>query len=172
VTEPPNLPVPVKDLDVHELAALARKVAINISELPNVLAEFRITQEQYDRYLMVPFFKNALEAAIIDWNKPSSTERRLQLLAQAGLEDGMLVLAARMSDKEEALPAAVEVGKLFTKIAGIGDVGKQANPMDRFVITINLGDAEPLKFEKDRAPNAQIIDAYMIEQKEPTDDKA
>lgn len=153
MTETEQLPVPAGGLTIHRLAALAREVAYNIRPLPAILADFKITQEQYDAYLLMPFYKNALEAAVIDWNKATSTEKRLQLQAQAGLEDGLPVLAARMSDKDSALPAAVEVGKLFTKIAGIGEPGKVSNPGEKFVITINLGDAQPIKFEKDVTPN-------------------
>jgi hypothetical protein len=139
---------------LHELAALAREVAINIANLPVALAKFKITEEQYARYLAIPFYRQALEIAILDWEKIPSAERRLQLRAQAAIEDGMHVLAARMQSMDEPLPAAVEAGKLFTKIAGIGETGKTANPGEKFVITINLGDAEPIKFEKDITPQA------------------
>lgn len=153
MTETTQLPVPVEGLTIHRLAALAREVAYNIRPLDAILADFKITQEQYDSYLQMDFYKSALEGAVIDWNKASSTEKRLQLQAQAGLEDGLPTLTARMTDKDSALPAAVEVGKLLTKIAGIGEPGKSADAKDRFVITINLGDGQPLKFEKDVTPN-------------------
>jgi len=165
VTEEPNLPVPVKMLTTHELAALAREVAYNIRPLAVILPDYGITQAQYNEYLLVPFFKNALEVLIIDWNKATSTEKRLQLQAQAGLEDALPTLAARMGDKESALPAAVETGKLFAKIAGIGEQGRDAHPGEKFSIVINLGEDKTLKFEKNVTP-----DKPLLEQKEIPDE--
>jgi len=130
-----------KGLDWPTLSRLAREVAMNIKEMPDILMEFGLTQTQYD-FLEAynEFYRGALAAACKDWQSPRSTQERLQVEAAAILEDSLLGLGARMQHKGEPLPAAIEAAKLFAKIAGVGEREQSAIPSgERFVINIDLG---------------------------------
>lgn len=122
------------------MAALAREIAMDIREHHVVLKEYGVNQNQYDFLLETPFFKRALETAIIEWNSATSTPERIRLEAAAILEDALPHLGARMQRLSEGLPGIVEAGKLFAKIAGLDNSDKNAAaPGERFRITINLG---------------------------------
>lgn len=150
----------------HQMAALAREVAINIRELPDILKNFGLTGEQYARIAEIDFFKHALSAAVIEWTSALKTADRIRIEAAVALEDAMPVLAARMKDGKEGLPAAVEAGKLFAKLAGLGErEGSQSAPGEKFTININLGDGadDKLSFEKDVTPRAPSLGAGALQ---------
>ena len=128
-------------LDSVTMAKLARDIAMDIKERHVILREHGLTNEQYD-FLEAnnPFFKNALQACIIEWHSPLSTAERVRLASAAILEDSLPGLGARMQNKVEGLPGVVETAKLFQKLSGIGerDAGA-ANAGERFTINIDLG---------------------------------
>lgn len=122
------------------MARLAREIAMDIREHHVVIKEYGINQNQYDFLLETPFFKRALDTAILEWNSAASTPERMRLEAAAILEDALPHLGARMQRLSEGLPGIVEAGKLFAKIAGLDTPNKDtAAPGERFRITINLG---------------------------------
>ena len=149
---PPMVELP--DLSPSDLAALARQIARNINGLEAVLKANNITLEQFEALKTnIPFFKHALDTLTIEWNSVRSTPERIQLEAAATLEDSMLAIGARMVDKHEALPAVVEAGKFFAKLAGIGEQDKGGNAAgEKFTITINLGADTKLKYDIDTTP--------------------
>ena len=164
LTDDSLLPVRAAPLNSFRLASLAREVAINIRGLPAILADYGVTPADYQQILTWPFYKTALEAAILDWRSDLSIEKRMKLEAAAALENAMPALAARMQSEQETLTAAVETGKLFAKIAGIGEQSKSLNSGEKFSITINLGEDKKLTFEKDitpKEPNPALEPQFM-----------
>lgn len=156
MADEPQLPVPFVPLTPQRMAQLARELATNMRDIDAVLADFKITEEQFLVYSENPAFKNALESAIIDWNSAHSVEQRIRLQAAHGLEDGMQILVARMQKQSEPLTAAVETGKFLAKLVGIGEEGRNpGNPGDKFSIVINLGDDRKLHFSKDVTPGIE-----------------
>lgn len=142
------------------LAALAREVAMDIKELPEILKFYKLTDASYADICKIPFYARALEVAIIEWNSALSTHDRIKIEAAATLEDALHGLGARMKNKDEAFPAAIEAGKLFAKIAGLGEPGRtEGAPGEKFTININLGNDVPqLHFEKDVTPIIPVIE--------------
>ena len=98
-----------------------------------------LTEADYTRLLENPFFKNALEVSIIEWNSAHSVEQRIKLRSAAALEDALPTLAARMTKQDEPLTSAIETGKLFAKLAQIGEDRRGGLPGEQFKIVINLG---------------------------------
>lgn len=147
--------VPLPPLSLQELASLAREVAMDIRELKDILPDYKLSQAQYDRLLAHPFYEKALHAVTIEWNSALSTHQRIKIEAATILENGMIALGQRMVAKDESLPAAVEAGKLFTKLAGIGEQDRQAGPGEKFTITINLGADAKLSRTLDITPKAE-----------------
>lgn len=128
---------------------------MNIRELSVVLGHYNITPEAYDRIQVIPFFKRALEANIVEWNSALTTHERVKIEAAAILEAAMPKLGARMMRETEGLPAVIEAGKLFAKISGIGEEKINGPSAEKFTITINLGGDEKLRFEKDVTPRTK-----------------
>jgi hypothetical protein len=141
------------------LAALAREVAMDIKPLPDILKVYRLSEDDYLKISKIPFYAKALETAAIEWNSALSTHDRIRIEAAAIMEDAMPGLSARMKSKEEALPAAIEAGKLFAKLAGLGEVNKAAaGSGEKFVIQIDLGADTKLRYEKDVTPILPVIE--------------
>jgi hypothetical protein len=157
------LPVPVTavvtrvtlpDLSPQTLAALAREIAMDIKEPATILAAYGLTTAQYERIKAIPFFTRALELATIEWTSALKTPDRLRIEAAATLEDALPAIGVRMKNPMELLTAVVEAGKLFSKIAGVGEAAAPGTgaPGEKFVININLGGDEKLHFVKDVTP--------------------
>lgn len=167
-TVKPKLPA----LTMHNLAALAREVAMNIREVDDILPEYKLTRPQYDHLLTHPFYEKALAAATIEWNSALSTHQRLKIEAAACLENGLPALNARMVNATESLPAAVEVGKLFAKIAGIGEQDHAVGPSDKFTITINLGADTTVTRTLDVTPRADARNEPALVSEKPREENS
>lgn len=159
----PPTPLPVlfngTELTPVGLASLAREVAMDIKELPDILKFYKLTTATYDAICKNPFYKRALEVSTIEWNSALSTHERIRLEAAATLENALPGLSARMNNKDEAFPAAIEAGKLFAKIAGLdANVRADSAPGEKFTININLGADTKLHYEKDVTPIPVLID--------------
>jgi hypothetical protein len=133
--------VRLPNMTYTDLARMARDVAMDIKELHVILSDYKLDQAQYD-FLEAhnEFYKSALGAACKEWHAPLSTAERIKVEAAAILEDSLIGLGARMRNSSEGLPGVVEVGKLFAKIAGVGErEAGSAAPGERFTINIDLG---------------------------------
>lgn len=152
------------EISLMEMARLAREIATDLRELPDILRIFSLTPEQYARIKTMPFFINALETSTLEWNSALNTHERIKLEAACALEDALPSLSARMKKSDEALPGVVEAGKLFAKIAGLGEREQnQGAPGERFTITINLGDGHDIAFDKAATPIAGSTGALRID---------
>lgn len=144
-----------KDFDRVTMAKLAREIAMDIKERHAILKEHGLTQVQYE-YLSEhnPYFKNALEAAIREWQSPLSTPERVSIAAAAILEDSLPGLGARMQNRGEGLPGVIEAAKFFGKLAGIGERASGGAPTgERFVINIDLGGGQTVAVAAGEAPS-------------------
>lgn len=156
VTPPPSLPALPPGWDGDRLLELAREVAMNIQDLPVILQNSGLTQQQYDQIATIPFYTRALEAMRVDWESAGNTNKRLAIKAATALEATLPKLTGRLSDKEEGLDAVVKGAHLLAKIAGVDENKKQSGDgADKFTITINLGADQKLTFEKDITPKAE-----------------
>jgi hypothetical protein len=166
VSEPEGTPTQISDatkalvnlppIDMVTLAKLARAIAMDIKETHAILSEFGLTQVQYD-YLSTQntVYKNALEAACIEWHSPLSTKERVAVAAAAILEDSLPTLGARMQNRGEGLPGVTETAKLFAKLAGVGERENSGAPLgERFVINIDLGGGQKVALAAGDAPTA------------------
>jgi hypothetical protein len=128
---------------------------MDMRELPDVLEIFKLTGEQYARIAATEFFQLTLALARIEWTSAVNTAERIKIEAAAALEDALPALSARMSDSYENLTAAVEAGKLFAKLAGLGERDASGGHAgEKFTININLGEGQEIKFEKDVTPTS------------------
>jgi hypothetical protein len=134
---------------IQTIAALVRDLAMNMYDLDYILVKHGLTQDEYDGLRENEFFKRAMEVAATEWNSPMSTNKRLAMQAAIGLEDAMPVMAARMLKNNEPVQNIIEIAKIFTKIAGVGEDKAAAVPTEKFHITIDLG-GDIQRFEKNR----------------------
>jgi hypothetical protein len=148
-------------LDSQKLATLAGELAKGTFNPVEVLKSFGLTVGQLERYIAPnPFFKQAYDAALVEWNSSTSTVKRIKTRSAAILEDSLPALSARLTDHRENLPAVVETAKLFAKLAGAGEEKSVAGPSDRFTISINIGSK---KIEQVVEPTIDITPQRALE---------
>ena len=140
---------------IQSIAALVRDLAVNMYDLDYILKKHGLTQDEYDGLCRNDFFKRAMEVAATEWHSPMSTNKRLAMQAAIGLEDAMPTMAARMMKQNEPVQNIIEIAKIFTKIAGVGDEKTTAPPTEKFHITIDLG-GDIVRFEKNRPTTSPL----------------
>lgn len=161
VNQPAVSPMP-DGWTIQRVAALVRDLAMNMYDLPYILAKHNLTAEQHAYLEKNEFFKRAVEMAVLEWNSPHSTQKRLAMEAAIALEDALPTMAARLSKPTEQLAGVVALASLFTKIAGIGENTPTQNIGEKFKITINLG-ADVFEREKAIAPKV-VMDLQSFPQ--------
>lgn len=146
ITAAVNSPVALPpDWDVHKMSAFVRELAMNMHDENFIVMKHKLTDDQYNTLKDNEFFKRALEAAVMEWNSPLSTPKRLSMMAAVALEDSLPAIAARMKGHAEPLNSVAQVAKLFADMAGIIGQERQIGPSERFTISIHLGED---RFEK------------------------
>jgi hypothetical protein len=134
---------------VHNIGVLCRDLAMQLAPEYEILKHHHLTPGQFETLKCNPFFQKMLEAAVVDWNVPSNTNKRLAMGAGVLLEESLPVVGARMMDRNEPLANAVQAFSALTKVAGIGDPAGTKALSERVSITINLG-ADTERIEKTR----------------------
>lgn len=156
VTVAVNPPAPLPaGLGIHQIASLVREIAVNMYPIEVILTKHGLTAEQYKTLETNEFFQKALNSAVLEWNSPQSTNKRLAMEAAIALEDALPNVAARMSKNDEPLSGVVEVAKLFAKMSGVGEDKTPQAPSEKFKIIINLGE-DTINLEKQRAPLIKV----------------
>jgi len=146
-----SVPLP-RHLTPGLIARLARDVVMELKALPDILEPYVITMQQYERIKELPFFKRVYEDFLVEWNRVSSTPERVRLISAVLLEEGLPRLGSQMIDKEVSPAVAVETGKFFAKMAGVGESKVEGAVGEKFVINISLGEETKLQFTKDVTP--------------------
>ena len=147
------------------LVKLAREIAMDIQPLETILKQHSITDEKWEELQRNGRFQALLGSEVEAWNTALNTHERVKLKAAAMMEEWLPELNNRIHDRDEALPAKIEGGKMLAKIAGMGLPGQaEGVQAERFTVTINLGpQVAPLEFTKE--VNAKVIEGEVVASK-------
>ena len=157
-------PVTLPNITDFQLAKLANEVAMDIRSVEEILPDYGLTLAQYELVQKIPFFSDTLAQYQLEWKSAKSVHERLRLQSAIMLEEAFPTLGARMRNRDEPLPAAVETAKLLAKITGLGEPSKVApGSSEKFSITIVLDadrkGGQEIKFEKDITPKTLELEA-------------
>ena len=145
VTVPAVVP---RKFNIEQALSVARKVAMNMGKLDNVLEECDLTPAAYEWLSKDPFYIDALAKATEEWRDIKSTQQRVILKAAAIVEDSLLVAGARLSNKLEPLEKVAQLTKVYADIAGLGKQQVGNAPQERVTISIDFGADTKLLVEK------------------------
>ncbi len=163
----PEVPavIPLPKLSPGSYVTLAREMAMEVRDRDVVLADYKVSDAQYEAHILTnEFYKRAFEAYCIEWKSALSTNQRIKVQAGAALEDSLPALANRMTSGRENLSSVAEVAKLFTKLAGAGEEKREGVPGEKFTINIQIGDKN-LKVEANQSvPGEPILTLEPPEQ--------
>jgi hypothetical protein len=150
--------VPSAVYDNIKLVKLAREIAMDMRDVPDVLRDHDITQAEFNKLQHNPIFINLLASEVAAWNDARNISERVKVKAGSMIEEFLPELYARINDKREPLLATVKALEYAARLAGMGqqDIKQQLNPGDRVQVVINLGADSKLSYEK-RLPS-KVID--------------
>lgn len=138
-----------------DIVKLAREIAMDLRPLDAILEHHRVPLAKFEEMKRHPYFCRVLNAEVEAWHSAVNTSERVRLKSQAMMEEFLPDLYKRMIAPKEDLMKVVKGAELVAKLADLGAGGKDANPSDKVVITINMG-AERLQVAKQVTP--QVID--------------
>ena len=148
-------------VDAVLVARLAREVVMAIRPIQRILEDLRLTPAHFIAIQNLGYYCRVVEEFSMEWNKITNTQERLKLISAVMLEEGMPRLGSHMIDKNVSPAVAVDTGKFFAKMAGVGEGVRQDQlgpTAEKFTITINLGEDTKLQFTKDVSPQPTAIE--------------
>jgi hypothetical protein len=130
---------------------LAREIAIDHHDIETILKTHQITDQQWLDIRAHPRFRELLSQQLAEWQSATNTHERTALKAAALVEEWLPEANSRLHDRSESLNGKVELGKLLSRIAGMGltTAGVEGGSGEKFSITINLGADSKLQFSKE-----------------------
>jgi len=129
--------LPITDHD----SRLAVELAVQISELPDILRRHSMTRDDLRTKLRDPGFRNMVKEAKRVWQSDLSVKERIRLKSQVLVEDSLLDIYEMMRDRNNTPPARLDAFKQLTRVATVDSPdAKAANLGERVQININLGD--------------------------------
>lgn len=135
------------------MVRLAREIAMDLRDLPQILEHHCITHSQFEVLKRNPYFCRLLEAEIEAWNSATNTSQRVRLKASAMMEEMLPELYKRLINPKEDLLKVVKGAELVTKLGSLGhEEAKDSDPSNRVVITINMGNDNKLQVSKSLPP--------------------
>lgn len=139
-----------QDMDLHDLAKLAREMAMNIKPRSSILAAHRLSEEEFEQIEKIEFYQRAFETSVIECNRPMTLAQQNQLIGHAYVQELLAPLAGRAASGEDPLAQSAEVLKIIHMISGGRGSGEGVAPApgERFQITINLGADHVERFDK------------------------
>lgn len=142
---------------------LAREIAMDLHELPQILDRYKISEEDWQELRAHPAFLRYLDSEVAAWQAATNTHERVKLKAAAAVEEWIPELFSRMHVAGESLSAKIEGGKLLARLAGMGLTNANVEGGgEKFQVTINLGADQQIKIEKDVTP--KVIDGEVVEE--------
>ena len=143
--------------DDVNLLKLAREIAMDLHDLPDILKRHGLSEEDWTRLSTDQNFLKLLEGEVVAWQAAANTHDRTKLKAAALVEEWLPEANRRIHDPGEALSAKTELAKLLARIADMGLGNANVNGGgERFVVNINLGGDKQLKFTHEVTP--QVIE--------------
>jgi len=122
---------------------VARDFAMDLYELPVILASRGISNAEWQKMSVHPRFLQYLRSEKEAWNAASNTAERTKLKASTIMENWMLTAAKELESKGNPLNHKVELAKVIAKIAGMDNSGKDGvGEGGRFKLVINIGQSD------------------------------
>jgi len=114
------LSLPDDDIDTT-MRLVARNVAMDVYPLPKILEFCGVKVADFHQWKTHPRFLAYLKAETEAWNAAQNVNERTKLKAGIIMEEWMVEAYAELKNGKQPLHHRVELGKLITKLAGMGE---------------------------------------------------
>ena len=138
-----------------DLAALAREIAMDIFDLPQILELHRLSDEEWGSIQSHHKFKEMLRQMTMEWNSASNTAERVKVKAATGLESVLENYIRDINDATIPLGQRVEAGKFLARLGELGPDTINGAGGSAFSITLNIG-ATQSRVDVERRPVLEL----------------
>lgn len=130
---------PMNDFD----SRLAMELAIELSDLPDILARYDMTPADLRIKLQNPPFRQMVKEFKATWNSDLSVKERIRVKSMALVEDSLLELHTIFHNTEYAVGPRLEAFKNMAKVATVDTPDKEGQAAgDRVQINISIPGVE------------------------------
>lgn len=135
---------------------LAMELAIEISDLPDIMSRYGLTADDLRAKLRNPAFSNMVKEARITWRSDLSIKERIRVKSMSLVEDSLLELYKIFHNPDTAIPARLDAFKTLSRTATTDAPDKDgAAAGERVHISINIpGSEKPVTYEAE-IPNGR-----------------
>jgi hypothetical protein len=134
------------------LVILAREIAMDVHELPDILKRLNITQLQWEAIQNNHRFLGYLQDAVATWNGALNAPERIKVKSLTAIEDWIITAYALLHEEKHSLRDKTELAKLISRLAGVGEKAPgELAPGEKISITINMGE-QSMHAEKEAIP--------------------
>jgi replicative superfamily II helicase len=122
---------------------LAMELAIEVSDMPDILKRYELTPDDLRRKLENPQFRQMIKEARVTWQSDLSVKERIRVKSMVLVEDSLLELYSIFHNQELAAPARIDAFKTLSRVATTDAPDKDsAAAGERVHISINIPGAE------------------------------
>jgi hypothetical protein len=105
------------------VSRIAREIARDLSPVDMIRDKFHLTEDEYNRVLTSPIFKQRLEEELAVWNASDalSIADRIKLKAGTMIEESLLEVYELIHDKSQPMVAKIRALEWASRMAGVGE---------------------------------------------------
>lgn len=118
-----------------DLSRLAREIAMDILELPDILEMHKLSNEDWETISGDHRFQTMLDSMIRDWKGAENTQERVKVKAATGFESLIESFILDARDPKIPLVQRVEVGKLLVRV---GELEREKGSLTGGTINIQI----------------------------------
>jgi hypothetical protein len=155
-------------LDDVATSKLAREIARDIRPLKEILRQFNLTEDSFEKVIEGKFFQVRLAEETHLWNAsdPLTIRGRVEVKTATMIEDMLLEAYTLFHDRNQPMAAKIELLKWAARIAGMGENAnggvRGSNSDSQVKITINIA-GHNLEFDKERKLPERVIDGTVVD---------
>lgn len=160
-TGPGSLLVHGRWTDEARWRSVAREIAMDIFELPTILKNHGVTDDEWAVMEMSRGFQAMVTEQLAIWNSSLNARERIEARTLSLVEGSLQELYRSIHDPEFSHSAKVELFKTLSRNVGIGvKDAPQGGSGERVSITINMGEDRKVEV-KDVTPEGNLIEGEV-----------
>jgi len=121
-------------------AALAREIAMDILDLPDILKLHQLTNDEWTKISGNPLFQHQVAQLTREWQSATNTRERVKIKAATGLESELETFVREISDPTIPLVQRVEAGKFLARLGELDGARDGMSAGQAFSINIQIGE--------------------------------
>jgi len=133
---------------------------MNLHDIEDILKNNGVAPKQWEEIKCSPYFIGVLSEQLASWTSALNTQERVKIKSAAIIEEWLIEADRLAHDHQQPLNQRVELMKLIKSLSGMGLTAAEGGGGERFSVTINLGNSESIKIDKE--VTAKVIEGDIV----------